>query len=81
MRLHDLSTEKGVLVITSEKDSPARRAGLREGDIIIGFDGQPVAGIDDLHPLLTEKQAGVKSSITLIRRAQKLSVDIIPEES
>ena len=81
VRLHGLSTEKGVLVVTSEKDSPASRAGLQEGDIIIGFDGQPVAGIDDLHALLTEKQAAVKSTITLIRRSQKLSVDIIPEES
>ncbi|MCH7496858.1 MAG: trypsin-like peptidase domain-containing protein [Candidatus Marinimicrobia bacterium] len=81
VRLHGLSTEKGVLVITSEQDSPASRAGLREGDIIIGFDGQPVAGIDDLYPLLTEKLAGVKSTITLLRRSQKLSVDIIPEES
>ena len=81
VRLHDLSPEKGVLVIATEKNSPASRAGMQEGDIIIGFDGQPVAGIDDLHRLLTEKQAGVKSPITFIRRSEKLSVAIIPEES
>jgi S1-C subfamily serine protease len=48
---------------------------------LIGFDDQPVAGIDDLHRLLTEKQVGMRSSLTIIRRVEKMVLDIVPEES
>ncbi|HET6515331.1 MAG TPA: PDZ domain-containing protein, partial [Thermodesulfovibrionales bacterium] len=64
-----------------EINSPAMRAGLREGDVIIGFGNQPVAGIDELHKLLTEETVGKSFPVTLIRRTEKIVLDIIPEES
>jgi S1-C subfamily serine protease len=81
VRFHNLPVESGVLVVSIEPESPARRAGLIEGDLIIGYDGRPIAGIDDLHKVLTEKQVGVTAPLTLLRRAEKISLDIIPEES
>src|SRR6185503_1351111 len=54
VRYYHLMVESGILVVSFEVHSPARNAGLREGDIIIGFDEQPTASIDDLHKLLTE---------------------------
>ena len=51
-----------------EKNSPAQKAGLSEGDIIIGFDDQPVSGIDDLHKQLTDMQVGKESNIKILRR-------------
>lgn len=71
---------KGILVIGIEDKSPAQAAGLSRGDIIVGFDRQPVSGIDDLHRILTEKQVGVKAVLTLIRRQQILNVSITPAE-
>jgi S1-C subfamily serine protease len=68
-------------VVSIENDSPAQRAGLSEGDIIIGFDGQNITGIDDLHKVLTEEKVGVKTPLTIIRRAEKMVMNIIPEES
>jgi S1-C subfamily serine protease len=68
-------------VVSVERDSPARRAGLSEGDIIIAFDDQPVAGIDDLHKVLTEERVGVGTPLTIIRRAEKMVLNIVPEES
>lgn len=78
---HNLVSESGVLVIAIENNSPAQRAGLLEGDVIIGIDNQPIKSIDDLHKQLTEHRIGVKSSLTIIRHSDKLILDIITEES
>jgi S1-C subfamily serine protease len=80
-RMHNLAVESGILVVSIEPNSPAQRAGLREGDIIVSYDGQPIAGIDDLHRRLTDQQVGVVSRLTLVRRAEKIVLDVIPEES
>lgn len=78
---HNLATESGVLIIAVENNSPAQKAGMLEGDIIIGIDDQPIRSIDDLHKQLTEHRIGVKSLLTIIRSTDKLVLGIIPEES
>jgi S1-C subfamily serine protease len=64
-----------------ESNSPARNAGVREGDIIVGLDNHVTSGIDDLHKLLSEDRIGHKSSLVVIRGTQKLKLEVIPEES
>src|SRR5437870_576978 len=81
VRYYDLPVESGILVVSFEENSPARKGGVREGDIIIGFDDHPTKGIDDLHKLLTEERIGKRSSLVSIRGTQKLSLGVIPEES
>src|SRR3984893_10591508 len=81
VRYYHLAVESGVLVVSFEGNSPARNAGLREGDIIVGFDDHPTAGIDDLHKLLTEERIGHKSSLVVTRGTEKLRLEVIPEES
>jgi S1-C subfamily serine protease len=81
VRFHHLPVESGILVVSIEEGSPAQRAGLSEGDIIVGFDDQPIAGIDDLHKVLTEEKVGVKTTLTIIRHTDKLNLNILPEES
>jgi S1-C subfamily serine protease len=80
VRFYSLPVESGVLVVSLEPDSPARRAGVSEGDLIIGFAGQPVAGIDDLHKLLTEERVGQVAPLEMIRRTERLMLQIVPEE-
>jgi S1-C subfamily serine protease len=80
-RFHHLPVESGILVASIEPNSPAQRAGLAEGDVIVGYNGQPIGGIDDLHRQLTETQVGVRSRLTIIRRTERLMLDIVPEES
>jgi len=81
VRFFRLPTESGVLVVSVESNSPAQRAGLREGDIIIEFDGLPIPGIDELHKVLTEEKVGVTKKLTILRNSGKLDLGIMPEES
>jgi len=81
VRAHDLPREGGVLALSIEADGPARRAGLREGDVIVGFAGRPVASVDDLHRMLTEAQVGVPSVLTVLRGARRMDLEIVPSES
>lgn len=81
IRFHALPVESGVLVVSVEPGGPASHTGLREGDVIISFDNQPVRGIDDLHRLLTEEKVGVTSPLEVVRAAEKKSLKIIPSES
>ncbi len=81
VRFHNLAVESGVMVASVEPKSPAERAGLSEGDVIVGYGGQPVSTIDDLHRLLTDEQAGLKVALTILRRSEKIALDIVPEES
>src|SRR5437867_5658302 len=76
VRFHRLPVESGVLVFSIEDPSPAQKAGLREGDVIVEYDGQPIASIDDLHRLLTAHRAGARSPLTIIRRSEKMVLDI-----
>ncbi|HLQ27047.1 MAG TPA: PDZ domain-containing protein, partial [Acidiferrobacterales bacterium] len=80
VRFHELPVESGVQVAALESGSPAQTAGLREGDIIIGYNNHPVAGIDDLHRLLTEDCVGKAAAIVVLRRAQKITLQIVPKE-
>jgi S1-C subfamily serine protease len=80
-RYHNLPAESGILVASIEPNSPAQRAGLAEGDVIVEYNGHPIGSIDDLHRQLTETQVGVRSRLTIIRRTERLVFDIVPEES
>ncbi len=81
VHFHNLPVESGVQVILIEYDSPAHKAGLREGDVIIGFADQIISGIDSLHHVLTSKQIGKAVALTIIRNFEKMRLEIVPEES
>jgi S1-C subfamily serine protease len=81
VRFYDLPKETGVVVLSVEEKSPARSAGVREGDVIVALEGHPVAGVDDLHRVLTDVRVGVSCSLTVLRRTEKLELKIVPEEA
>lgn len=80
-RFYKLPAQKGILVVGLEEKSPALKASLREGDVIIGYNDRPIAGIDDLHKVLTENQVGTRASLTVLRGYEKMTVGIVPGES
>lgn len=81
VRFYNLLKETGVVVVGVEPNSPARNAGLREGDVIIALDEKPIAGVDDLHRLLTDAQVASRCALTIIRHTERLTLTIIPEEA
>src|SRR5512143_848668 len=81
VRHHNLPIESGILVVSIEPRSPAQRAGLIEGDVIVGFGDQAVGSIDALHRLLTHEQVSRRVPLTILRRNDKLALNIVPEES
>jgi len=81
VRHFKLAIEKGIMVLAVEKGGPAEKAGVREGDVIVGFESETVEGMDDLHRLLTDGQVGVESGLEVIRRSEKLFLKITPGES
>jgi S1-C subfamily serine protease len=81
VRFYNLPRETGVVVVGIEDRSPARTASLREGDVIVMLDDKPVAGVDDLHRLLTDAQVGARCALTVIRHTERLTLPIFPEEA
>ncbi len=81
VRFYDLPQESGVVVMSVTDGSPGKKAGLREGDVIIALDGKPVAGVDDLHRLLTDARVGMASSLTVLRHTDKLQLKVLPAEA
>jgi S1-C subfamily serine protease len=81
VRFYSLPKETGVVVVGIEEKSPALKAGLRDGDVIVALDDKPIAGVDDLHRLLTDAQVGAKCQLTVIRHTERLEIQIFPEEA
>jgi S1-C subfamily serine protease len=80
VRFHKLPADRGVLVVEVEPGSPAAQAGLRVGDTILGFKGQAVATIDDLHKRLVAAEIGIPSPLMILRGTEKLFMVVAPRE-
>jgi S1-C subfamily serine protease len=78
VRHYALSAAFGAMVISVEPNSPAASAGLRERDMIVAFGGHCVAGVDDLHRLLTEAPPGERQELTILRGTELVKLTIRP---
>jgi S1-C subfamily serine protease len=80
VRFHKLPNDRGVLVMEVEPGSPAAVTGLQKGDTIVGFKGQPISTVDDLHKNLVASEIGVPSPLMLLRGTEKLFRMVVPRE-
>jgi S1-C subfamily serine protease len=80
VRHFDLAGESGVRAVQVERGGPAERAGLREGDLIVGLGEDAVRGVDDLHRLLTGHEATRETVLRIIRRTERFDLAVRPEE-
>jgi S1-C subfamily serine protease len=77
-RHYEMKTATGALVLAAESGTPAQKAGVQEGDIIVALEGEPVEGVDVLHRLLTEEKIGVSTRLTVLRGSRRLQFPVIP---
>jgi S1-C subfamily serine protease len=73
-----INQDAGVIVFSVEPGSPAKKAGLAMGDVIVKFNNQPVASFYDLPQLLTESVAGKKTTLSILRGEKLLELAVIP---
>jgi S1-C subfamily serine protease len=81
LRHHKIPGSGGVLVIQIEPGSPAERAGIREGDIVVEFDGVGTERVDELYRLLTEERVGKSTEVVVLRGLEKLALFVTPGDA
>jgi S1-C subfamily serine protease len=78
VRGHQLPGNTGVFVVSVERNSAAERAGLNEGDFIVGLDHHPIPDIDALHRLLTDYEPDARIAMTVLRGTEKVVLNLTP---
>jgi S1-C subfamily serine protease len=72
-----LGWRRGVEVVSVMEDSPARRAGVLPGDVIVSLDGSRVEEVGDLQALLTEERIGREGTLGVVREGRRLELGVI----
>ena len=72
-----LSSPHGALVGTVEEGSPAEKAGIRRGDVIVEFNGKPIKEMDELPQLVASTPIGTKSKVVVVRGGKRQSFDVV----
>jgi S1-C subfamily serine protease len=75
-----LGRDRAIEVVEVIDGSPADRAGLRAEDLIVGVDGTPVRGVDDLQRLMTEDRIGIACALEVVRDGLSRTVALTPRE-
>lgn len=77
-RHHHLTNERGLFITGIEPDSPAARSQVKEGDIIVGFNGKTVNTLQGLFKELTRKDILTMVDIDVVRHTDLLKHGIFP---
>jgi S1-C subfamily serine protease len=77
---HEIGRTTGLEVVQLPDDSPAARAGVRPGDVLVELDGRPIQGIGDLSRLLVGDLVGRRVEVRALRAGQLVSLSVTPVE-
>ena len=72
-------TANGVVVEAVDEESPASKAGLKAGDIVVEFDGERVRSVRQFSRLVSETPDGRTVAAAVMRDGQRVSVNVTPE--
>ena len=73
-----IDQDSGAMIFSVERGSPAKKAGLAMGDVIVGFNGKTVTDFYDLPKRLAEDVIGKETKLTIIRGEKLLELTITP---
>lgn len=76
---HKLGSQAGALVSDVDDDTPASRAGLQAGDVVLEFDGERVRSAQQLTRLVQETPAGRKVGVVVSRGGNRMTLSVEPE--
>ncbi len=77
---HRLGRARGLEVVQLLDGSPAARAGLRPGDVIVELDRRPIGGVGDLQRLLVDEAIGRRLPVRVVRGDRLLDLEALPTE-
>ncbi|MDD2736501.1 MAG: Do family serine endopeptidase [Desulfuromonadaceae bacterium] len=72
-----LESEKGALIASVEKDTPAEKAGLRAGDVIVEYDGKQITEGNELPRYVAATPVDKKVMVTIYREGVKQSIPLV----
>ncbi|MFO1037481.1 MAG: DegQ family serine endoprotease [Geminicoccaceae bacterium] len=75
-----LPKAEGALVAGVEDGSPAAKAGVKQGDVIVGFDGHEIDKVGQLPRLVATTKAGTSTSLTVLRDGKEVKLTAVVEE-
>ena len=73
----NLNVDKGVIILEIDPSSPAKKAGLENGDVLTKIDNQEVKNMSQLKKILYKYNKGDKASLNIIRNGKSMNVDIV----
>lgn len=76
-----LKTPKGAIVSQVEKDGPAAKAGLQEGDVITAVNGRQIDDSVDMPVIIGSMTPGSTAKLSVIRNSKNLTIDVTVEEA
>jgi S1-C subfamily serine protease len=77
---NQLKAHSGVYVFEKVADANVNNSQLIVGDIIVEFDGKPVATVDNMHKYLSEEVIGKKVELGVLRGGRKQTITVVPGE-
>jgi S1-C subfamily serine protease len=81
VRALGLAHESAVLVASVERGGPADVAGVRAGDLVVGYDDARITGLDALHRILTHRGVAGSAALEIVRDGVPRTLSIIPNEA
>ena len=76
-RTYKLPVKEGVLIAQVVDGSPAARAGLQEGDVIVAFDGEAIRSMGEIQEQLRKRTAGSLLEVTVVRGQRRRGMSLI----
>jgi serine protease Do len=76
-----MSQDSGLMIVSVEPNSPAKKAGLLIGDIVLSLDGSKVGSLHDIERLLTQELIGKAVKLAVLRSEKLTELTIVPEDA